>query len=40
MEIIKTKIPGVLILEPKVFGDDRGFFFESFNEQALLDQTD
>ena len=31
MEIIKTKIPDVLILEPKVFGDDRGFFFESFN---------
>ena len=39
MEIIKTKIPDVLILEPKVFGDDRGFFFESFNEQALLDQA-
>ena len=39
MEIIKTKIPDVLILEPRVFGDDRGFFFESFNEQALLDQT-
>ena len=39
MDIIKTKIPDVLILEPKVFGDDRGFFFESFNEQALLDQA-
>ena len=39
MEIIKTKIPDVLILEPKVFGDDRGFFFESFNEQALLAQA-
>jgi dTDP-4-dehydrorhamnose 3,5-epimerase len=39
MEVIKTKIPDVLILEPKVFGDDRGFFFESFNEQAFLDQT-
>ena len=39
MKIIKTKIPDVLILEPKVFGDDRGFFFESFNEQALLNQT-
>ena len=39
MKIIKTKIPDVLILEPKVFGDDRGFFFESFNEQALLAQA-
>lgn len=28
---IKTAIPDVLIIEPKVFGDDRGFFFESFN---------
>lgn len=36
MEILKTKIPDVLILEPQVFGDDRGFFFESFNEQAFL----
>jgi dTDP-4-dehydrorhamnose 3,5-epimerase len=39
MEIIKTKIPDVLILEPKVFGDDRGFFFESFNAQAFLEQA-
>jgi dTDP-4-dehydrorhamnose 3,5-epimerase len=39
MEVIKTKIPDVLILEPKVFGDDRGFFFESFNEQAFVSQT-
>jgi dTDP-4-dehydrorhamnose 3,5-epimerase len=39
VEVIKTKIPDVLIIEPKVFGDDRGFFFESFNEQAFLDQT-
>ncbi len=39
MEIIKTKIPDVLILEPKVFGDDRGFFFESFNEKEFLAQT-
>ncbi len=29
---IPTAIPDVLIIEPKVFGDDRGFFFESFNE--------
>ena len=31
MNIIQTSIPDVLILEPKVFGDERGFFFESFN---------
>ena len=31
MKVIKTKIPDLLIIEPKVFGDDRGFFFESFN---------
>ena len=31
MNIIKTKLPGVVIIEPKVFGDHRGFFLESFN---------
>ena len=31
MNIIKTDIPGVLILEPRIFNDDRGYFFESFN---------
>jgi dTDP-4-dehydrorhamnose 3,5-epimerase len=34
MQIIPTTIPDVLILEPRVFGDNRGFFFESFNERA------
>jgi len=33
MNIIKTAIPEVLIFEPRVFGDDRGFFFESFNSR-------
>lgn len=33
MNIISTTIPDVLIIEPTVFGDDRGFFFESFNER-------
>lgn len=33
MEVIKTDIEGVLILKPKVFGDDRGYFFESFSEK-------
>jgi len=32
MNDLKTAIPEVLIIEPKVFGDDRGFFFESFNQ--------
>ncbi|MFI3120203.1 MAG: dTDP-4-dehydrorhamnose 3,5-epimerase family protein, partial [Methylococcaceae bacterium] len=31
MQIHTTEIPDVLIIEPKVFGDDRGFFYESFN---------
>lgn len=31
MEVIKTEIEGVVIIEPKVFGDERGYFFESFN---------
>ncbi len=31
MNVIRTEIPDVLIVEPKVFGDDRGFFYESFN---------
>jgi len=35
MKIIQTEIPDVLIIEPKVFGDDRGFFYESHNEKAL-----
>ncbi len=35
MRVIKTEIPDVLILEPKVFGDDRGFFLESYNKKAI-----
>jgi len=35
MNIIPTAIPDVLLLTPKVFGDSRGFFFESFNERAF-----
>lgn len=38
MKVISTAIPDVLILEPKVFGDDRGFFIESFN-QKVFDQA-
>lgn len=39
MNIIKTDIPEVVILEPKVFGDARGFFFESYNENAFSAAT-
>jgi len=35
MRVTPTDIPEVLILEPKVFGDERGFFMESFNERAF-----
>lgn len=35
MKWIETEIPGVLILEPQVFGDERGYFFESYNYQKL-----
>ncbi len=35
MQAIPTTIPGLLIIEPKVFGDARGFFFESFNQQVF-----
>ena len=35
MKVTPTAIDGVLILEPKVFGDERGFFLESFNQQAF-----
>ena len=35
MTIIPTAIPDVLIIEPKVFGDARGFFYESFNQRAF-----
>ena len=37
MKAIATSIPDVLIIEPKVFGDARGFFFESFNQAAFDD---
>ncbi|QFZ81799.1 dTDP-4-dehydrorhamnose 3,5-epimerase [Variovorax paradoxus] len=35
MNVIQTEIPDVLIIEPKVFGDARGFFYESFNQRAF-----
>jgi len=39
LKITPTNIPDVLIIEPKVFGDDRGFFFESFNKKAFEEAT-
>jgi len=39
MQCITTPLPGVLIIEPKVFGDDRGFFFESFNQRVWHELT-
>ena len=39
MKAIPTAIPAVLIIEPKVFGDARGFFFESFNQRAFSQAT-
>jgi dTDP-4-dehydrorhamnose 3,5-epimerase len=39
MKVIETGIAGVLVLEPKVFGDARGFFMESFNRARLCDAT-
>lgn len=39
MTITPTIIPDVLIIEPKLFGDDRGYFFESFNAKAFSEAT-
>ena len=39
MQVIPSELPGVLILEPKVFGDERGFFYESFNARAFEQAT-
>ncbi|MUL36686.1 dTDP-4-dehydrorhamnose 3,5-epimerase [Gloeocapsopsis dulcis] len=39
MNILPTEIPEVLIIEPRIFGDDRGFFFESYNEKAFADKV-
>ena len=39
MEIIKTDIEGVLIIEPRIFGDSRGYFFESFNAREFREKT-
>lgn len=39
MNVITTDLPGVLIIEPRVFGDSRGFFYESFNADVFKEKT-
>jgi len=39
MIVVPTEIPEVLVIEPKVFGDERGFFLESFNHQRFVERT-
>lgn len=39
MNVIETGIPGLVIIEPKVFNDDRGYFFESFSNSKYLEQV-
>ena len=39
MQIIEEALNGVVLLEPKVFGDDRGFFMETFNQRVFCELT-
>ena len=39
MEVIETPIPGVLVLEPRIFGDSRGYFFESFSRREFAQKV-
>ena len=39
MKVTPTSIPEVLLIEPKIFGDERGFFFESYNEHGFAEAT-
>jgi len=39
MNVVPTEIPDVMMIEPRVFGDDRGFFMESFNQRTFADKT-
>jgi dTDP-4-dehydrorhamnose 3,5-epimerase len=39
MQVKPTEIPDVLVIEPQVFGDDRGYFYESYNEKSWLEKT-
>lgn len=37
MEVIKTKLEGCVVIKPKVFGDERGYFFESYHEKKYME---
>lgn len=37
MKLIQTELPGCVVIEPQVFGDDRGFFYESYNRERLAE---
>jgi dTDP-4-dehydrorhamnose 3,5-epimerase len=39
VKVVRTEIPDVLIFEPKVFGDERGFFFEPYNKRAFREAS-
>jgi dTDP-4-dehydrorhamnose 3,5-epimerase len=39
MQVVPTAIPDLVIIEPKVFGDERGFFYESFNQRRFTELT-
>lgn len=39
MEVIQTDIEGVVILQPRIFGDERGYFFESFSQRNFEEQV-
>ena len=39
MKVTRLSIPDVILLEPRVFGDERGFFFESYNRVAFKEAT-
>ena len=39
MSIVKTELEGVYIIEPKVFGDERGYFFESYSKERFFQET-
>lgn len=40
MKIVLSALPGVLVLEPEVLEDERGFFLESYNARALAERTE
>ena len=39
MKVIQTEIPDVVVIEPRIFEDERGFFYESYNERVLRDKA-